>query len=50
MKKTIQDVLKEISEALEDADGDFVAGIYNQLSADQIMYVGDSMFEPVNAN
>ena len=47
MTQTIQEVLKRIAAELEDADGDFVAGIYNQLCQDQIQYVGDSMFEPL---
>lgn len=40
-------LLKRIAAELEDADGDFVAGIYNQVFADPIQYVGDSMFEPL---
>ena len=50
MAITFQEVLKNIAAELEDADGDFVAGIYNQLCADQIKYAGDSMFEPLDTN
>lgn len=47
MSQIIHKVLKRIAAELEDADGDFVAGIYNQVFADPIQYVGDSMFEPL---
>lgn len=47
MTQAIHEVLKRIAAELEDADGDFVAGIYNQVCADPIQYVGDSMFEPL---
>jgi len=47
MSQTIHEVLKRIAAELEDDDGDFVAGIYNQVCAYPIQYVGDSMFEPL---
>lgn len=50
MSQDIHQVLKRIAEALEDADGEVVAGIYNQLYEDQIVYVGDSMFDATDTN
>lgn len=50
MTMNVQDLIKKITEALEDADGDIVAEIYNRLFDDELEYVGDSMFESRDAS
>jgi hypothetical protein len=50
MTMNAQELIKKISEALEDADGEFVAEIYNRVFDDELQYVGDSMFESCNSN
>lgn len=50
MALTIHEALKRIAAELEDADGEFVAGIYNQVCETEIQYVGDGMFEPLVPN
>lgn len=44
---TMQDVIDNISKVLKDADGQYVAEIYNKIcdKSDKVTYIGDSMFE-----
>lgn len=44
---SFQDILDDISEVLQGADGAYVAQIHNQLCSGQVRYLGDSLYERV---
>ena len=43
--KSADEVIKEISECLAEADGEFIEQIANMVLSNSVKYVGDSMFE-----
>lgn len=43
--KSADDVIKEISECLAEADGEFIETIANMVLSHNVKYTGDSMFE-----
>jgi hypothetical protein len=42
-----QDLIDNITEALSEADGNYVAGVYNDICSDEVEYVEDSMWKIV---
>lgn len=47
MAKTHEDLIKNISDVLREANGNELARIYNQICSDQVIYLGDSLFEEI---
>jgi len=45
MEKSADEVIKEISEVLAEADGEFIESIANAVLSKKVKYIGDSMFE-----
>ena len=43
-QKTVAEIVEEISEALLEADGDFIQEIANEVLTHQVTYDGDSIF------
>lgn len=41
-------VMDDISDALAESDGDYIARIHNQICSNQIVYAGDSLWSPVH--
>lgn len=47
---TFADVIDDIRDALGEADGEFVANIYNQVSSKQIRYTEDSFWDEMDTD
>lgn len=42
---TYQDVIDDIDQALQEADGDWISYIYELVCTDRIKYLGDSVWQ-----
>ena len=47
MAQTHEDLIQNISDVLREANGNELARIYNQICTDQVIYLGDSLFEEI---
>lgn len=47
MALSTKDLIDNIAEVLNGADGEYVAQIYNQICSDKVKYQGDSLFERI---
>ena len=44
---SFKDIISNISDVLAEADGEYLANIYNSICSDKIKYSGDSLFQRV---